>query len=126
MNQRESAREYFKKCNLSYSDINMNDLYILIKILNKKMFETDNYLIMIKEPHLKGNSRNIIFKNNKLIFAALRVKGDYFDDREAITFNQDEFIDFCGWADDNNTKPITDGFIEWCDYLKLKRVDEVI
>ena len=95
MNQRESAREYFKKCNLSYSDINMNDLYILIKILNKKMFETDNYLIMIKEPHLKGNSRNIIFKNNKLIFAALRVKGGYFDDREAITFNQDEFIGFC-------------------------------
>lgn len=40
--------------------------------------------------------------------------------------NQDEFIGFCGWADDNNTKPITDGFIEWCDYLKLKRVDEVI
>lgn len=82
-----------KKCNLSYSDIDMNALYKLIKILNKNISETNNYLIMMNEPHLKGKNRNIIFKNSKLIFAALRVKGEYFDDREAITFNQDEFID---------------------------------
>ena len=124
---RNKARKYFEECNLSYEIINMNDLYKLIKILNKKISETNNYLIMMNEPHLKGKNRNIIFKNNKLIFAGLRVKGDYFADREAITFNQDKFIGFCGWADDNNTQPITDGFIEWCDYLKLKsRQDEVI
>lgn len=123
---RDKARKYFEECNLSYEVINMNDLYKLIKILNKKISETNNYLIMMNEPHLKGKNRNIIFKNNELIFAALRVKGDYFADREAITFNEDKFIGFCGWADDNNTQPITDGFIEWCNYLKLKREGEVI
>ncbi len=123
---RNKARKYFEECNLSYEVINMNDLYKLIKILNNKISETNNYLIMMNEPYLKGKNRNIIFKNNKLIFAALRVKGDYFADREAITFNEDKFIGFCGWADDNNTRPITDGFIEWCDYLKSKREDEVI
>lgn len=123
---RDKARKYFEECNLSYELINMNDLYKLIKILNKKISETNNYLIMMNEPHLKGKNKNIILKNNKLIFAALRVKGDYFADREAITFNEDKFIGFCGWADDSNTRPITDSFIEWCDYLKNKKEDELI
>lgn len=120
---RDKARRYFEECNLSYEIISMNDLYRLIKILNKKISETNNYLIMMNEPRLKGKNRNIIFEKNKLIFATLRVKGDYFSDREAITFNKDEFIGFCGWADDNNTKPIIYGFMEWCDYLKNSKVN---
>ena len=121
MNHREQAREYFKKCNLIYEDIDMNDIYHLISILNKEIFN-DNILVMMNEPKLKGKNKNVILnKNNKIVYAGLKVKGNYFSDREAITFNEDGFIGFCGWADMKRTLIFTNGFIEWCDYLKSKK-----
>lgn len=118
INHREYAKEYFKKCNLTYKDIGMNDLYKLIEILNREIFE-DNILIMINEPKLKGSKRNIFLdKNNNVVSAFLRCKGNYFEDREAISFNEDGFIGFCGWADMKRTEIFTNGFIEWCNYLK--------
>ncbi|MCX4365087.1 MAG: hypothetical protein OSJ70_04880 [Bacilli bacterium] len=121
---REEAREYFKKCHLNYEDINMNDIYKLIQILNKKISEVDSVLLMINEPKIKGSYKDIVFKKDKLNFAQIRVKGDYFASREAITFNQDGFIGFCGWASDDNAKPIIDGFIEWCNYIKNKKLGD--
>ncbi len=124
MNHRELARDYFKKSNLTYKDISMNDLYYLITILNKEMFN-DNILIMMNEPKVKGKNKNIILdKNNKLLFAGLKCKGSYFADREAITFNEDGFIGFCGWADMTRTIIFTNSFIEWCDYLKDKKLGD--
>lgn len=121
MNYREQAREYFVNNNLSYSDIEMNDLYKLISFLNKLMFD-DEILIMMNEPKLRGPNKNIkLNKKNRVIFAELRCKGTYFCDREAITFNEDGFIGFCGWADDKRASIITTAFIYWCDYLKNKK-----
>lgn len=119
MNNREEAREYFKCLNLSYEDITINDIYKLIQILNFEIASVENISIMIKEPRIKKN-KNIIFKNNKLIFAEIRVKGLYFDDREAITFNEDGFIGIAGWADNHNLIPFVNGFKKWCDYLSNK------
>lgn len=122
---RDEAREYFKKCDLTYSDISMDDIYHLISILNHLIFE-DNILIMMNEPKLKGSNRNVkLDKNNNIIFANLRCKGNYFADREAITFNEDGFIGFCGWADIKRTSIFTSGFIKWCDYLKEKQFKEL-
>ena len=121
MNRRELAREYFKKCNLTYDDIDMNAIYRLIKILNFKIFETNSCMLIINEPKLRGRYTNVkLNKNGKLIFAEIRVKGTYFDDREAITFNEDGFIGICGWADGYNLTPFVLGFKDWCDWLKNK------
>lgn len=121
---RNQAREYFKKCDLTYEDINMNDIYYLIQILNKEMFN-DNILIMMNEPIFKGKGKNIkLDKNNKIVFAGLTAKGNYFLHREAITFNEDGFIGFCGWADDKRTEIFASGFVKWCDYLKNKKSSE--
>lgn len=121
MNHRELAREHFKKCGLSYSDIGLDEINILIQYLNKHIGDFRGCMIMIKEPILTGKNKNIILdSNNKLKFAELRVKGTYFDDREAITFNEDGWIGLCGWADMKNLTPFAMGFIEWCDYLKDK------
>lgn len=118
---RDEAREYFKSLNLSYDNININSLYQLCKILNKHISQSDReILIMINEPIVKGKNRNIIFKDGKLEFAEIRVRGTYFADREAITFNRDGFIGFCGWADQYNSKVFVDAFFEWCDYLNKK------
>lgn len=115
---REQARDYFKNNNLSYELINMNDIYRLIQLLNVEISKLNRHMLMINEPKKK----NIIIKNDKLIFAKLEVKGNYFNNREAITFNDDGFIAFCGWADDCNTQAIIDGFINWCEYLRNKVV----
>lgn len=121
MNHRELAREYFKKCNLTYDDIDMNAIYRLIQILNFKISEANSCMLMINEPKLRGRYTNVkLNKNGKLVFAEIRVKGTYFDDREAITFNEDGFIGLCGWADGYNLTPFVLGFKDWCDWLKNK------
>lgn len=120
MDRRELSREYFKNCKITYDDITMNDIYKLIQLLNKRIDITNSCAIMIKEPKLSGVNKNIIFKENKLVFAELRVKGTYFDDREAITFHEDGFIGICGWADGYNLTPFVMAFKDWCDYMKGK------
>lgn len=121
MNHRELARDYYKKSGITYEDITMNDLYRLIQFLNKRIVDANSCMIMINEPKLKGANKNIVFKNNKLVFAEIKVKGNYFDDREAITFNEDGFIGLCGWADGYNLTPFVIGFKEWCDYMKNEK-----
>lgn len=123
MNHRELAREYFNNNNLSYEDIGMNEIYKLIQILNKKIAEAGSCMLMINEPKLRGRNINIrLNKNGKIKFAEIRVKGTYFGDREAITFNEDGWIGFCGWADGYNLTLFVMGFKEWCDYLIEKKV----
>ncbi len=121
---REEAREYFKNCNLSYENLDINNIYKLIQMLNKKITEANSIMIMINEPRLKGSNKDIIMKNGKIIFAQIRVKGDYFDSREAITFNKNGFIGFCSWASDDNTQPFIDAFKEWCDFVRDKNSKE--
>lgn len=121
MNRRDEARNYFKECNLTYDDIGMNEIYKLIQILNKNIVQVDSCMLMINEPKLNGRNKNIILKNGKIKFAEIRVKGTYFGDREAVTFNSAGFIGFCGWADGRNLIPFVEGFKEWCDYLKAKK-----
>lgn len=54
-------------------------------------------------------------------YAEVRCKADYFDDREAVTFNTDGFIGFAGWADNTNVQPILEGFKEWVREMKAAK-----
>lgn len=45
--------------------------------------------------------------------AFLFCDGSYFNGREAISFNSDGFIGFCGWADDKNSIPFLVAFYRW-------------
>lgn len=42
----------------------------------------------------------------------------YFTKREAVTFNQNGFVGFAGWADDKNVEPILTAFCGWVDEVK--------
>lgn len=121
-NRRDFARKHFLKCGLSYKDIGLDEINVLVYYLNKNIENYKSYLVEVKEPVLKGKYKNIVLDSNKKIkFAELRVKGTYFDDREAITFNEDGWIGFCGWADMQNLTPFVMGFIEWCNFLKDRK-----
>lgn len=47
--------------------------------------------------------------------AFLFCDGSYFNGREAISFNKDGFIGFCGCADSMNARPFVSGFCRWVD-----------
>lgn len=43
----------------------------------------------------------------------VRVKSDYFENREGVTFNDNGFVGFCGWADDGNAAPVFWAVVDW-------------
>ena len=113
------AREYFKKCGLTYDDITEGDILTLVILLNReikksnKAGETSTYTMCL--------SKKIVFVNSpkrtmKRCF--LYMNSHYFTQRECISFNEDGFIGFAGWADQGNTNPILRAFLAWCDVLK--------
>jgi hypothetical protein len=53
------------------------------------------------------------YKIGNVTGRSIRVKSDYFDSREAVTFNDDGFVGFAGWADENNVQPILWGVVDW-------------
>lgn len=117
MNNRELARNKFKDCGITYKDIKLKDIYKLIQFLNFEITKSSNCILWIIEPKLKGKYQNVFFEDDKLRYAELRVKGTYFDDREAITFNEDGFVGIGGWCDKQNIVPLAIGFSRWCDYM---------
>ena len=110
-NYRNDARDYFKSLNLQYGDITEELLNTLRDMLNKaiKDCKSDYWVhVSFKKPK---------FNKDGLAFVELLGKGTYFEARECITFNYDGFIGFCGDADQENTKPITETFVKWCDIV---------
>lgn len=118
----DEAREYFKKCGLSYDDITEGDILVLVMMLNKeiksanKTGETSvNTMHMSKKINIKKKT------NGSIICCFLYMNSHYFERRECISFNRDGFIGFAGWADTGNLNPIKRSFLKWCDYLKGER-----
>ena len=46
---------------------------------------------------------------------------DQWNGREAISFNSDGFIGFCGWADTQNSQPFLNAFRRWMTEYMLER-----
>lgn len=118
------ARAYFEKCGLTYNDITLDDLHYLKILLDlqflqerKKRMQAHHkpqYWIRVNDAkYYKGQYT----PEGKLICAYMTGKGEYFTDREVISFNRDGFIGFCGAADSENTQPVLAAFIEWCNWL---------
>jgi len=108
----DEARQYFQDKGLNYEVLNSQSIKLLTKLLREelskfKTIQKDCILESINYYRYSPKHRNV----------CLTVKGTYFDNREAITFNSDGFIGFAGWACSGNTKPFIDGFIKWCDQV---------
>lgn len=114
----DEARQYFKDKGLSYSNITEGDILTLTMMLNKEIKKAN------KDCETSMGTLNLSQKINmkrksggSIICCYLYVNSHYFTQRECISFNEDGFIGFAGWADQGNTNPILRAFIKWCDYL---------
>lgn len=117
----ERVRTLFN-ANLSYEKIDQNDIEALNCLIGlecaKHNRDISFGLIHGVKLHLpKKKCYAPIVRMSKehpgIKEAYLRIDGDYFSGREAVSFNCDGFVGFAGWADRNNVQPILQGFVRW-------------
>lgn len=121
---RDEAREYFAHRGMRYTSdpaytiaypIHWGDMMRLWQMCEDHISEAELEMHMRPNPKIK----RIKFRD-QVCEAYLRVDGPYFTNREAISFNSDQFIGFAGWATDKNVKPFISAFVEWVDWFVAK------
>jgi hypothetical protein len=105
---RNDARQAFTAAGLAYKVLTPTNMQRLRTLVNERMKASG-----LIHGEFRCRQRAIIKQTPWGPFAELRCRADYFDNREAISFNTDGFIGFAGWADDTNVKPIIEGFKAW-------------
>lgn len=112
---RDLARKYFEQSGINFADLTLEDfdkLRLFINIEIQKLLADPSYSMISKlmvKPKIKKEKSGVF----------LRASGNYFPDREAISFyNRGPFfIGFCVWANGCNQTPFMKGFIDWVDFL---------
>lgn len=117
---RNDARKAFADSGLTYADLSRDDLSRLRNTLN-------NALTSAATINGYKMERGIRMVNWPSGWAALKCQAYYFESREAVTFNDNGFIGFAGWADDGNVAPILEGFKEWvAETVKHKTAERAL
>ena len=104
---RDEVRYAYSELGLPDVPLDLERLRALRNSINKEMLRDG---LMEGTLHMKHSPTIKLHENGT---AELRCEAHYFDDREAVTFNEDGFVGFAGWADDKNVQPILKGFLEW-------------
>ena len=111
----ELARNYFKELGLDYTNITLEQYDKLRDFIQQEMYIllSDSSYHMVKDLRM---DEKIVIKNGEV---SLYTNGSYFIKRQAISFEKNGFIGFCGWADGCNRIPFIIGFVKLCDYIKV-------
>ena len=104
---RNEVRYAYAEVGLPDVPLDLDRLRALRNSINKEMLRDG---LMQGTLHMHHSSTIRLYKNGA---AELRCEAHYFADREAVTFNEDGFVGFAGWADDKNIQPILSGFLAW-------------
>lgn len=123
----DEAREYFTKAGLTYSDITEGEILALIMLLNTELKKSNKVGETSVKTMRLSNKVDIKHKSNGSITSCfLYLNSHYFTRREAISFNENGFIGFAGWADDGNLNPIKRAFLKWVDMLKKEKKESEV
>lgn len=112
---RNQARELFANSGLRYQSLTRENLQRLRNLINVKMKVSK----LFKETY-RCKQRPEFKPDGHRFWAGIRCSAFYFENREAVSFNDDRFIGFAGWAADDNVQPILEGFAEWVTELSGK------
>lgn len=114
----QEARQYFWDKGLSYADITEGDILSLLMLLNREIKKSNKVgETSVSTMHMSSKIDMKKRTNGTIIKCFLYINSHYFTQREAISFNEDGFIGFAGWADQGNTNPLLRAFLRWCDDL---------
>ena len=114
----EEARQYFRDKGLSYADITEGDILSLLMLLNREIKKSNKAgETSVNTMHMSSKINMKKRTNGTIIQCFLYINSHYFTQREAISFNEDGYIGFAGWADQVNTNPLLRAFLQWCDNL---------
>nr|DAQ62530.1 MAG TPA: protein of unknown function (DUF4646) [Caudoviricetes sp.] len=114
----EEARQYFRDKGLSYHDITEGDILSLLMLLNREIKKSNKAgETSVSTMHMSSKIDMKKRTNGTIIKCFLYINSHYFTRREAISFNEDGFIGFAGWADQGNKNPLLRAFLRWCDDL---------
>lgn len=114
----DEARQYFRDKGLSYADITEGDILSLLMLLNREIKKSNKAgETSVSTMHMSSKIGMKKRTNGTIIKCFLYVNSHYFTRREAISFNEDGFIGFAGWADQGNINPLLRAFLRWCDDL---------
>lgn len=124
---RDQCRKAFGD-NLTYRDVTPNDIRALQGFLCIEYAQHErNGEHMEMQPSYRKKTEPQITVSEKtgrsIQSAFLFVSGFYFHGREAISFNEDGYIGFAGWADDTNIQPFLRAFMRWLvEWMGIRRV----
>lgn len=114
----KEARQYFRDKGLSYHDITEGDILSLLMLLNREIKKSNKAgETSSSTMHMSSKINMKKRTNGTIIKCFLYINSHYFTRREAISFDEDGFIGFAGWADQGNTNPLLRAFLRWCDDL---------
>lgn len=112
------ARQYFRDKGLTYDDITEGDILSLLMLLNREIKKSNKAgETSVNTMHMSSKITMKKRTNGTIIKCFLYINSHYFTQREAISFNEDGYIGFAGWADQGNTNPLLRAFLRWCDDL---------
>ena len=112
----EEARAYFKNKGLTYKYITSGDILALVLLLNQELKKANKSgETSVNTMRLSEKMKTKYRTNGTLIYAHIYINSHYFTQRQCISFEEDGFIGFAGWADQQNLNPIIRAFLRWCD-----------
>ena len=106
------ARAAFKDAGLTYHDLTLPRMQRLQEIVDRHM--RDSKLMM---GSYKARKQVILKFTANGIYGEITCRSNYFEKREAVTFNTDGFIGFAGWSDHVNIVPVVSAFREWVEMV---------
>ncbi len=111
---RNEARALWAASGLDYSILTETSLQHLINLIDVEMLKSGLILgsYRMEEGITPAPQKR---RGNE---AYLRCRSDHFRGREAVSFNQDGFVGFAGWADDQNIVPVLKGFAAWVEEMR--------
>lgn len=112
------ARNIFSESGFTYSDIGSKEIAHLRVLLEEELnsFQNGEFKMSLAKVKLY----DMLKDDGSIKRCFFQVNSSYFKNREAISFNENGFIGFAGWADSTNVQPFINAFEKWIKIMKLK------